>query len=191
MAGRFSPVVLGVLGMLTGVALTGVVMTTFTARANADTRAVPVHALGAAPAPAPLAAPATATASNAGPVGERLLDTTTATAPPRPLPTPNPFPKTNKGKRGASDEHLPSWVPLSGRLSVVQSHDLAENLGLVPAGTTKKAEGRIVVADMLAQNATASTSAANTTTTSPQNAPWLASNGRFRHSLQRGRGRGR
>jgi hypothetical protein len=178
MAGRISPVVLGVLGMLTGVALTGVVMTVGAARANADTRTTPPTALTTA---APTAGSEGFGAPTHAPAGERLLDTTAATAAPKAAPQPIPFAKnTVKGKRGMSDEHLPSWVPLRGRLTVVQSHDLAENLGLVPAGTTKKAEGRIVVADMLAQNPTAST-----TTSSPQSAPWLASNGRFRHSRSR------
>lgn len=49
-----------------------------------------------------------------------------------------------------SDEKLPTWVPKKGRLSVVESTDLAENLGLVPQGTTKKNQGeRISVADKL------------------------------------------
>jgi hypothetical protein len=90
------------------------------------------------------------------------------------------FAQAKPTKRG-SDEHLPSWVPVTGRLTVVQSHDLAENLGLVPTGTTKKTEGRISVSEMLAQNATAPAKAE----AGPRGATWLASNGRFRH----GRGR--
>jgi hypothetical protein len=48
------------------------------------------------------------------------------------------------------EESLPKWVPKRGRLSVVDSSDLAENLGLVPQGTTKKnPDERISVADKL------------------------------------------
>ncbi|MBX3228195.1 MAG: hypothetical protein KIT84_26780 [Labilithrix sp.] len=52
--------------------------------------------------------------------------------------------------RTTPDENLPKWVPKKGRLSVVDSSDLAENLGLVPKGTSKKnPEERISVADKL------------------------------------------
>jgi len=183
MAGRISPVVLGLLGMLTGVALTGVVMTVGAARANADTRTTPPTALAAA---APTAGSEGFGAPTHAPAGERQLDTTTATPAPKPAPQPIPFAKNAvKGKRGMSDEHLPSWVPLRGRLTVVQSHDLAENLGLVPAGTTKKTEGHISVSEALAQNA--QSGAASTTGASQQSAPWLASNGRFRPTSRGGR----
>jgi len=52
--------------------------------------------------------------------------------------------------RTQSDERLPKWVPKKARLSVVDSSDLAENLGLVAKGTTKKnPEERVSVADKL------------------------------------------
>jgi hypothetical protein len=135
------------------------------------------------------------------PVGERLLDTTTPARTPAPVPTalaravPSAFtpapvttfaPARSRNKPG-SDENLPKWVPVRGRLSVVEVPDLAENLGLAPKGSTKSAETRVTVADALAQRTPPAT-----TTTSAQagagsstSATWLASNGRFRH----GRGR--
>lgn len=51
--------------------------------------------------------------------------------------------------RTVSDDQLPKWVPVKGRLTVVDSHDLAENLGLVPKGTSKNSDERISVADKL------------------------------------------
>jgi hypothetical protein len=85
--------------------------------------------------------------------GEQSLDT-------QPVPTPAPaapaapiFETKNRNRpvRTPSDENLPKWVPARGRLSVVESSDLAENLGLVPPGTTKKTDERISVADKLAE----------------------------------------
>jgi hypothetical protein len=53
------------------------------------------------------------------------------------------------------EENLPKWVPKRGRLSVVDSSDLAENLGLVPQGTTKKSpDERISVAEKLNEEKT-------------------------------------
>ena len=52
--------------------------------------------------------------------------------------------------RTTSDEHLPKWVPKKSRLTVVDSSDLAENLGLAPKGTAKKnPEERVSVAEKL------------------------------------------
>jgi hypothetical protein len=137
-------------------------------------------------------APATnelsAVAAGAAPVGEQRLDTSTPAA-----PTPaNRIANTNaplttsfraaKARKPGSDENLPNWVPLRGRLTVVEAPDLAENLGLVPKGTTKSSEERVSVADLMAKNsATASTGNA----TSGTSATWLASNGRVRHSRGR------
>jgi hypothetical protein len=56
--------------------------------------------------------------------------------------------------RTTPEETLPKWVPKNGRLSVVDSSDLAENLGLVPQGATKKTEERISVADKLQEEKT-------------------------------------
>jgi hypothetical protein len=131
------------------------------------------------------------------PIGERLLDTSPAPSPARALaaaPTPAPVTTTRapKIRRPGSDENLPSWVPVRGRLSVVEAPDLAENLGLVPKGTTRASQTRISVADALTAPAAATATATATasaaaprTDTGPRSATWLASNGRVRH----GRGR--
>jgi len=125
------------------------------------------------------------------PIGERLLDTSASPSPARALalaPTPAPVTTTRapKIRRPGSDENLPSWVPLRGRLSVVEAPDLAENLGLVPKGTTKTSQTRINVADTLTAPAPAiANPTAVRTDTGPRSATWLASNGRVRH----GRGR--
>ena len=89
----------------------------------------PVQAQEPAPAPAP---------------GEQRLDTSASA----PIMLTN---NLNHSKiRTTPDENLPKWVPKTGRLSVVDSSDLAENLGLVPQGTTKKnPDERISVADKL------------------------------------------
>jgi hypothetical protein len=112
------------------------------------------------------------------PIGERLLDTTTAPSPP-PVATARAPKKVTKP---GSDENLPSWVPLRGRLTVVEAPDLAENLGLVPKGATKTAQARISVAETLALNTQTAQSGAG-----PRSATWLASNGRVRHGHGRGR----
>ena len=57
--------------------------------------------------------------------------------------------------RTPADEDLPPWVPIEGRLTVVESSDLAENLGLVPMGSAKKSEVRISVAELLAEESAA------------------------------------
>ena len=98
------------------------------------------RSLDTQPVPPPSAA--TTSASNSGPI----------------------FETKNRGRavRTPSDENLPKWVPVKGRLSVVESSDLAENLGLVPVGTTKKTDERISVAEKLAEeNAARATSASN------------------------------
>lgn len=93
--------------------------------------AAPVQAQPAAPAPV-----------QAAPQAEQKLDTT------------NPVIQTNNLQvstiRTTSDEHLPKWVPKKGRLSVVDSSDLAENLGLAAKGTAKKNPAeRVSVAEKL------------------------------------------
>jgi hypothetical protein len=85
----------------------------------------------------PVPPPAAATPANSGPIFETKNRSTA-----RPVRTP-------------SDDNLPKWVPVKGRLSVVESSDLAENLGLVPVGTTKKTDERISVADKLAEESAA------------------------------------
>lgn len=57
--------------------------------------------------------------------------------------------------RTPDDDTLPKWVPKRGRLTVVESSDLAENLGLVPRGTTKKSAERISAQDKLEEEAQA------------------------------------
>jgi hypothetical protein len=81
--------------------------------------------------------------------GEQTLDTDVAPAPP--LSTAPVLEVKNRAAkvRTPDDEHLPKWVPVRGRLTVVDSSDLAENLGLVPQGSTKKSAERISVADKL------------------------------------------
>ena len=137
---------------------------------------------------AALTAPASnelAGAALTAPVGEQRLDTSAASA-----PTPaNRIPVMNapltttlrasKSRKPGSDENLPKWVPLRGRLTVVEAPDLAENLGLVPKGTTKTTEGRISVAELMATKAPAEAAPRSTTAT------WLASNGRVRHARGR------
>jgi hypothetical protein len=126
---------------------------------KATTAIVPqAQAQTAAPPQAPVAvavpvyAPAPAQAAP-GSLAEKPLDTRTpppAAQPPQEVPAPVVANK-NRKVRTVSDEHLPSWVPARGRLTVVESSDLAENLGLVPAGTTKKTDERISVAEKLAE----------------------------------------
>jgi hypothetical protein len=78
-------------------------------------------------------------------------------------------------------------VPVRGRLSVVDSSDLAENLGLAPKGSTKSADTRITVAAALAQKSVQTTPvAAQAGSQNTTSATWLTANGRFR---SRGRGR--
>lgn len=95
----------------------------------------PVQAQPAAPAPVQVAQ------------GEQKLDTSA------PILTTNN--QAHSKIRTTPDENLPKWVPKKGRLSVVDSSDLAENLGLVPQGTTRKnPEERISVADKLQEERT-------------------------------------
>lgn len=121
-------------------------------------------------------------------IGEQRLDTSTPVAPTpanRIAPTNAPLTTTfraAKARKPGSDENLPKWVPLRGRLTVVEAPDLAENLGLVPKGATKSAEGRISVAELMANGSGAATASADA---APRSATWLASNSRVRH----GRGR--
>jgi hypothetical protein len=72
-------------------------------------------------------------------------------------------------------------VPLRGRLTVVEAPDLAENLGLVPKGTTKTADGRISVAELMANGGASTASASTAPDPGPRSATWLAANGRVRH----------
>lgn len=137
--------------------------------------AIPVQ-----PAPIPQAAPVAAQPAQHAPmfegVGEQKLDTAVG---------PNPVAgsvvldthnlKTAKVKT-PSDEKLPKWVPVKGRLSVVDSSDLAENLGLVPKGATKKSDQPISVAEKLAEE-----SASRKTDPMTQGSSWsYAKAGRFR-----------
>ncbi|MBX3185515.1 MAG: hypothetical protein KF819_00815 [Labilithrix sp.] len=127
----------------------------------------------------PVAAPAPAAPS--GPVGEQLLDTST--------PTPRaPIPIVKNAPKPGSDDDLPSWVPLSGRLTVVEAPDLAENLGVVPKGATKSSPTRISVVEQLAQQEASRPRIGDpvppasqvVAMRSPRHSTWLASNGRVR-----------
>ncbi|MBX3225521.1 MAG: hypothetical protein KF795_33755 [Labilithrix sp.] len=111
----------------------------------------------AQPAPqAPPAAPQAMPMFAAAPSGERTIDTAVG---PAYAPSDAPVLTTHNLKtskvRTVSDERLPKWVPVKGRLTVVDSSDLAENLGLVPKGTTKNTDERISVADKLAEESAA------------------------------------
>ena len=122
-------------------------------------------------------------------IGEKLLDTGPTVSPTRPVavaPSPAPVTTTRapKIRKPGSDENLPSWVPLRGRLTVVEAPDLAENLGLVPRGTTRASATRVSVAETLAASPSATPAPARFES-GPRSATWLASNGRVRH----GRGR--
>jgi hypothetical protein len=119
------------------------------------------HALTQAPAqatppqtaaPAPMPTNAVAAPVQAAPVGEQVLDSRPV-APPPPSAAPILTTKNLKTSsvRTISDEKLPKWVPVRGRLSVVGSSDLAENLGLVPKGATKQTDERISVAEKLSE----------------------------------------
>lgn len=73
---------------------------------------------------------------------EQPLDTEVPEPPPPPPRKPVPpkpvlRPNGHRPVRTPRDEDLPSWCPVSGRLTVVESCDLAENLGLAPMGTAR------------------------------------------------------
>lgn len=106
--------------------------------------------------------------------GEQAIDTS---APPV-LKTRNL--KTSK-VRTVPDTQLPTWVPKRGRLTVVDSSDLAENLGLVPKGTTKASPERISVAEKLAEESAAR--AATTGGTTVSTSFTYVGPGRFRSRL--------
>jgi hypothetical protein len=107
----------------------------------------------------PVAAAQPPAAQAALPRGEQHLETPPVKPPPAPPPADPALDvknrKTARAVRTPSDENLPKWVPVRGRLSVVESSDLAENLGLVPVGTTKKSDERISVSDKLAEESAA------------------------------------
>ena len=117
---------------------------------------------GPTAAAAPPSIPAAASPSPSQPtmvsaLAEQTLDTDVG---PAPLPAGDAPVLTTHDRRKSkvrtvSDERLPKWVPVRGRLTVVDSSDLAENLGLVPKGTTKSTDERISVADKLAEESAA------------------------------------
>jgi hypothetical protein len=129
----------------------------------AQVQAAPVQqAAPAAPVQAPSSMPMFQMAPAAVRVGEQTLDTNVGPQHPvAPMAAASNAPvlATSNLKhskvRTVSDEHLPKWVPVKGRLTVVDSSDLAENLGLVPKGTTKKSDERISVADKLQEESAA------------------------------------
>ena len=74
------------------------------------------------------------------PLREQELDTDVPPIEPAPAPPPpklTPRPRANRLVRTPRDEDLPSWCPVSGRLTVIEACDLAENLGLAPMGTAR------------------------------------------------------
>jgi len=88
--------------------------------------------------------------------GEQELETEVlAPAPPLAVPAPAPepddeeFPNGNPRVQTPRDEDLPAWCPVSGRLTVFESSDLAENLGLVPMGTFKRTGKKFSVAALM------------------------------------------
>lgn len=111
--------------------------------------------------------------------GEQPLDTNVG---PQHPPAPGAVAtRPSKHKvRTVADEHLPKWVPARGRLTVVDSADLAENLGLVPRGATMKSDERISVADKLEEEH-AARAAARGTDPMVQGSSWsYAKAGKFR-----------
>jgi hypothetical protein len=68
---------------------------------------------------------------------------------PAPEPDDEEFPNGNPRVKTPADEDLPAWCPVSGRLTVFESSDLAENLGLVPMGTFKKTGKKFSVAELM------------------------------------------
>jgi hypothetical protein len=117
------------------------------------------------------------------PIGEQRLDTSTPASNVAVTPAPITTVRAPQVRsKPGSDENLPKWVPLRGRLTVVEAPDLAENLGLVPKGTTKSTEGRISVAELMDKGASP---AATPSEGGPRSATWLASNGRVRRGRDR------
>lgn len=126
--------------------------------------------------------------SPGAPIGERLVDAQTLPPPPRVLgitnaPAPVSTTRASKSRKPGDDENLPAWVPVRGRLTVVEAPDLAENLGIVPKGTTKANQARISVAEALATASPTAPVAASPARIEggARSATWLASNGRVRH----------
>jgi len=181
MAHRWHSILPVVIGVCAGFGI-GLIIMGCSAKPSIDTHNA-AQSLTAPPSTAgfPIPSPAApAPAARAGAGGERTLDTTTTAA-----PTPAPVTTFRNAKpprsKPGSDENLPSWVPLRGRLSVVEAPDLAENLGIVPKGTTRSAEGRVSVAEALDKSAAARPAGA----AQPASATWLAANGRTRHGRSR------
>ncbi len=120
-----------------------------------------------APSPQPTQAVARPVTQAPPGVAERLIDPGQPIAPPvAPAPATtfaNNRPDLPKVKT-PSDERLPSWVPKSGRLSVISSVDHAKNLGLDD--------------DSAAQP---------TSTTNISSATWLPRNGRVTTARTTGR----
>lgn len=130
----------------------GVVIGSLSAEPLARLKA-PASFQGAPPPAAPAEAPPSAA------LAENAIDTSITPPPPARHAAPPPkAPKVTRVDdihrvRTPSDEELPRWVPVRGRLTVVDSADLAENLGLVPKGSTKRSAERISVAEKLEEGA--------------------------------------
>jgi len=99
----------------------------------------PVEPIAVEPAPRP-ASPASMTSLQEQPLDTDVVAPEQPKPKPKLNPKPNPSvpgPPKNRLVRTPRDEDLPSWVPISGRLTVVSACDLAENLGLAPLGTAR------------------------------------------------------
>jgi hypothetical protein len=151
-------------------------------RSTVPVQVAPMQAVPIQPAPAVAvqAAPTSMPmfAMQPAPVGEQALDTNVKPAAGKVVLTTHNL-KTQK-VRTVSDEKLPKWVPSKGRLTVVDSSDLAENLGLVPKGATKKADERISVADKLSEESAARASTGAKTDSMQPGVSWSFSAGRVR-----------
>ena len=94
--------------------------------------------------------------------GEQTLDTSGGPV------IANALPKPGSRVRTPSDENLPRWVPTRGRLTVVDSSDLAENLGLVPRGTAKRTGEHVSAQDKLEEESQARAAQARAAPQPPQ-----------------------
>lgn len=149
MSARFLPFVAGSL-FTAAVVLVGVGVS----QAQQSAPLPPVAPQAVVVAPPPPVQPAAAAPRAPSPMfqPEQALDTSDG---PTMMPAA-PLRTVARAKvRTPDDDTLPKWVPKRGRLTVVESSDLAENLGLVPRGTTKKSAERISAQDKLEEEAQA------------------------------------
>lgn len=152
MSARFLPFVAGSL-FTAAVVLVGVGVSQAQQAAPLPPVAPQAAVVAAAPQPVPAVPAAAPRAPTPMFQPEQALDTSGG---PTMMPAAPPARSALRSKvRTPDDETLPKWVPKRGRLTVVESSDLAENLGLVPRGTTKKSAERISAQDKLEEEAQA------------------------------------